>query len=232
MAALLSRHDALSALDRSILGPLESLEARQKDTEAALTVKYNVTNLLTESGAVCDGASAASADDLLLLNVRGTHVSVRRKHLTSIEGSLLALLFGGQWDGRLVRDEDSRVFIDMDGEAFKAIHRAILDAETLRRAGKAASVGHLLDDAARGSPDDFWIRLMTAPIDKGPAETKEAFVEPQLSATGIPAELGELGKTVDAFVKAYAAEKARLEGQLEAAKRQYERLETEIKLTD
>ncbi|CEM32303.1 unnamed protein product [Vitrella brassicaformis CCMP3155] len=229
MAALLSRHDALSALDRSILGPLESLEARQKDTEAALTVKYNVTNLLTESGAVCDGASAASADDLLLLNVRGTHVSVRRKHLTSIEGSLLALLFGGQWDGRLVRDEDSRVFIDMDGEAFKAIHRAILDAETLRRAGKAVAVGHLLDDAARGSSDDFWIRLMTAHIDKGPAESKEAFVEPQLSATGIPAELGELVKTVDAFVKAYAAENAQLQGQLEAAKIQYEWLEREIK---
>lgn len=96
--------------------------------------------------------SAASADDTLLLNVGGHLMSVRRQHMTQgegVEGTLLAALFGGCWEDRLIKDDSQRVFVDICPKAFKAVHKAILNAETLRSAGKAASVGHLLNEVAK-----------------------------------------------------------------------------------
>mmetsp|Transcript_8394 Transcript_8394/g.23906 ORF Transcript_8394/g.23906 Transcript_8394/m.23906 type:complete len:147 (+) Transcript_8394:455-895(+) len=66
---------------------------------------------------------------------------------------------------------------------------------------------------------------MLSPIDSAAAGTTGAITNPRVSATGTPNELND-------FVKAFAAEKARLEGEWDTAKRRYENLGNEIKVTD
>jgi len=85
--------------------------------------------------------SPSSPDDVLLLNVGGAEMSVKRKHMTEgvgVEGTLLAALFAGCWDSRFIKINDNGkttkeapIFVDIDPGAFKFIHRAILDAETI-----------------------------------------------------------------------------------------------------
>ena len=151
--------------------------------------------------------SAAAPDDTLLLNVGGHLMSVRRQHMTQgegVEGTLLAALFGGCWEDRLIKDDSQRVFVDICPKAFKAVHKAILNAETLRSAGKAASVGHLLNEVAKrdqtgeGNDGDdtllvfrhsffgclcvvcvagrhgFWVKLLMTPLDKDATEAADS----------------------------------------------------------
>ncbi|CEM16821.1 unnamed protein product [Vitrella brassicaformis CCMP3155] len=188
--------------------------------------------------------SKSSPDDVLLLKVGGYELSVKRQRLTQgggVEGTLLATLFGGSWDGRFVkltdRDKKERMFVDMDSAALKVIHNAILDARTIRSAthrtaDTQASISHLLEDARRRNftgLHDFWIKKMLSPIDSAAAGTTGDVTNPRLSANDTPNELSDFVKAADAFVKAFAAEKARLEGELAAAKRRYENLGNEIK---
>ncbi|CEM16716.1 unnamed protein product [Vitrella brassicaformis CCMP3155] len=189
-------------------------------------------------------ASKASSDDMLLLNVGGYELSVKRQRLTQgggVEGILLATLFGGSWDGRFIivndKDKKERMFVDMDSAAFKVIHKAILDAETLRSAtvrtaNTQASISHLLEDARRRNftgLHDYWIEKMLSPIDSAIAGTTSIVTEPTMRLTGAPEDLNGFIEAVGSFVKAFAAEKVRLEAELAAAKRRGENLNNEIK---
>ncbi|CEM05775.1 unnamed protein product [Vitrella brassicaformis CCMP3155] len=179
--------------------------------------------------------SAASPDDVLMLNVGGSEWRVKRQHMTQgegVEGTLLAALFSGCWDGRLVRDDKQRVFIDICPEAFKTIHTAILNAATLRQAGKAASAVTLLEDASQRDytgRHGFWTELLLSPLDKAASAAPPSGVtEPRLSATDSPAAMGDAVKTLEAIMKSFTKEKARLEGLLQAAQGRRDNLDKEI----
>ncbi|CEM05790.1 unnamed protein product [Vitrella brassicaformis CCMP3155] len=180
--------------------------------------------------------SAASPDDILLLNVGGSEWRVKRNHMTQgegVEGTLLAALFSGCWDGRLVSHDKQRVFLDICPEAFKTIHTAILNAATLRQTGNAASVATLLDEASKQNSytgsHGFWIKLLLSPLDKAASAAPPGGVaEPRLSATDSPAAMGDAVRTLEAIMKAIVKEKARLEGQLLAAQGRRDKLDKEI----
>ncbi|CEM32330.1 unnamed protein product [Vitrella brassicaformis CCMP3155] len=184
--------------------------------------------------------SAASPDDVLILNIGGDdRWRVKRQHMTQgegVEGTLLATLFSGCWDGRLSKDDKQRVFIDMSPSAFETIHTAILDAETMRSAGKAASVATLLEETSQRDctgPHGFWIKLLLSPLDKAASEaTSSGVTEPQPAATNSPAASDDAVKPlqarVEAIMKAFAKEKARLEAQLRAANKRRDNLDKEI----
>jgi len=57
-------------------------------------------------------------NDVIPLNVGGTCISVLRRTLTQIEGSMLASKFSGRWDDSLEKDQDGRFFIDQPMELF------------------------------------------------------------------------------------------------------------------
>ncbi|CEM38816.1 unnamed protein product [Vitrella brassicaformis CCMP3155] len=157
--------------------------------------------------------SAASPDDTLLLNVGGHLMSVRRQHVTQgegVEGTLLAALFGGCWEGRLVKDDSQRV------------------------AGKAASVGHLLDEVAKRDKGrhGFWVKLMMTPLDKDAADSSRADGVPTGSLTNSRTEAAAALKAMEAIVKAFAKEKARLERQLRAANTRRDNLDKEIQAVE
>mmetsp|Transcript_37243 Transcript_37243/g.107294 ORF Transcript_37243/g.107294 Transcript_37243/m.107294 type:complete len:359 (-) Transcript_37243:106-1182(-) len=62
-----------------------------------------------------------NVDDLVELNVGGQPMSTTRKVLCSAEGSLLAGMFSGNFDGGHKRDKDDRIFLDVDPDLFKKL---------------------------------------------------------------------------------------------------------------
>lgn len=54
------------------------------------------------------GSVEVDMEELLLLNVGGQTMDIRRSIMTQMEGTRLAALFSGRWDKRLCRDKDGR----------------------------------------------------------------------------------------------------------------------------
>ncbi|CEM32329.1 unnamed protein product [Vitrella brassicaformis CCMP3155] len=216
-----TRHEALCRLDRQIVGPMERLEAERADMASS----YDIGKLLSDHGAL--DPSAASGDDLLKVNVGGSHSSVRRKHLTSVEGTLLAVLFGGRWDGRLGRDADNRVFVDVCPRAFDAMLEAILDGQ--------GAVDRLMDEAKTRNYQglhDFWTAVLLSPIDKPSTDASSAAQghseEPTVASHGLPAELRGVVAEVESFVKTFVAKKNDLDSERAAKKAAYDQTMMEI----
>ena len=69
----------------------------------------------------CNGGSDIKGSDKIHLNVGGTQMHALRETLTKIKGSRLEALFSGRWEDKLLRDEQGRVFLDMDVRYFKKI---------------------------------------------------------------------------------------------------------------
>ncbi|CEM36446.1 unnamed protein product [Vitrella brassicaformis CCMP3155] len=235
---LLSRHGALCALDRQIVGPLEELEAEQKRIDAS----YDVHELLSLYGA-SDG-SAASGDDQLDLNVGGRPFTVRRKHLTRAAGSVMASLFGGRWDHRLPTDDDNRFFIDADPRAFERMlseMRWVEGEEGVDLLKSKAQAGLFT-----GGVCD-WIRFWLSPpaaadgeaadghtdVDPPSHHTAAAFygepAPPQLEAVQLPEQLKGLMSVMQRIAQTFAARLAELESERAAKKARYAQMIREIK---
>jgi len=56
----------------------------------------------------------ASASPILNLNVGGEKISTSRATLTLAEGSLLATMFSGKWEDKLMKDANGCIFLDYD----------------------------------------------------------------------------------------------------------------------
>jgi hypothetical protein len=77
---------------------LEQLkEERQKSGERATMERFIV-----------------SASPIVNLNVGGEKMSTSRATLTLVEGSLLATMFSGKWDDKLMKDTNGCIFLDYD----------------------------------------------------------------------------------------------------------------------
>lgn len=61
---------------------------------------------------------ADGVDDVVELNVGGQFMSTTRAVLCSAEGSLLAGMFSGNFDGGVKRDKEGRIFLDWDPPLF------------------------------------------------------------------------------------------------------------------
>ena len=59
--------------------------------------------------------------DVISLNVGGRLFSIKRTTLCQIEGSLLSNMFSGRWEDSLERDENNRIFLEMDPDCFESI---------------------------------------------------------------------------------------------------------------
>ncbi|CEM05796.1 unnamed protein product [Vitrella brassicaformis CCMP3155] len=206
-----------------------------------ITVERESTAQLKESHCIAD-PPAASANDMLQLNVGGTERRVMRNHMTQgegVEGTLLAALFSGKFDNRFIKDDKQRVFLNMDSEAFNTIHTAILEARTVQQAARKGgasvpSVSRLLTEAdKRGNKGlhDFWIKKLLSPVHKTPASddtAQPAGKEPSVTAEGIPDAARGLIVALNNVLEAHADQNRQLEGELHTEKMRYEQLMTEI----
>ena len=59
--------------------------------------------------------------EILDINAGGSIISVTRGTLTQIKGTRLEALFSGRWDRRLPRDDDGRVFLDVNPKCFGVV---------------------------------------------------------------------------------------------------------------
>jgi hypothetical protein len=84
----------------------ENLDKREKDLER---LKKNLEE---------EYPNAGEPGDVLHLDVGGTQVTVLRRTLTQVEGSLLASMYSGRWDDSLAKTNEGRFFIDQPAELF------------------------------------------------------------------------------------------------------------------
>ena len=77
-------------------------------------------------------SQSPSPSDTIKLNVGGdVRFATRRDTLTVIPGSRLAQLFSGRWDSLLRKDEQGRVFLDVDPGQFKALLTWLVDLKRI-----------------------------------------------------------------------------------------------------
>ncbi|CEL94699.1 unnamed protein product [Vitrella brassicaformis CCMP3155] len=190
-------------LDTRVRLAIEGLQAQREEIAA-----------LHETNKVLLDAADLS-NEILQLNVGGCHSSVKRKHMTSVEGTLLAALFSGRWDQRLIRDGSSRIFLDVCPHAFEAIRDAIY-------AGGKEAVEHMRDQAAERDHmgiHDFYVRLLLSPLHKGAADESSKGRDGEVCGPEAEHELlGGFLSTVRDFVRAFEHEQAEIDRQLGAAK--------------
>ena len=105
-----SLDDKLASLMRALEVKHERLEQREKTLEK----QYEALN---EKRADLFGDKSDS--DVLTLNVGGDKISVLRRTLCSVEGSMLAARFSGRWDDSLEKDGDGNFFICQPIELFR-----------------------------------------------------------------------------------------------------------------
>ena len=72
----------------------------------------------------------ASASPIINLNVGGEKMSTSRATLTLIEGTLLATMFSGKWEDKLMKDADSYIFLDYDPNVSSTNNLILLKANS------------------------------------------------------------------------------------------------------
>lgn len=98
--------------------------------------------VLLEEKHPCSGEPS----DVLTLNVGGTIISVLRRTLTQVEGSMLASRFSGRWDKSLEKDKDDRFFIDQDPDLFTVLLSHLRDRANQTQGGAALRPKFALED--------------------------------------------------------------------------------------
>mmetsp|Transcript_21001 Transcript_21001/g.41904 ORF Transcript_21001/g.41904 Transcript_21001/m.41904 type:complete len:590 (+) Transcript_21001:58-1827(+) len=80
-----------------------------------------------------NGITDVSDDDLIEVNAGGKIISARRGVLTQRKGTRFEALFSGRWEKKLQRDNSSRIFLDVNPKAFRAIvdwlHESAISSE-------------------------------------------------------------------------------------------------------
>lgn len=66
-----------------------------------------------------DTYGTTKPSDVIHLNIGGRTMSVLRRTLTSVPGSMLASRFSGRWDDSLEKDENGHYFIDQSYDLFE-----------------------------------------------------------------------------------------------------------------
>ena len=118
-AELKWREEEISAQEETLEQQKEEFGAR----ETALKQREDELQKAEEefSNEAAKAYGATQPDDIITLNVGGTRLQTLRSTLCVMEGSPLASMFSGRWDGSLVKDDQGAFFIDQPYEHFKAL---------------------------------------------------------------------------------------------------------------
>jgi hypothetical protein len=108
---------AIDALDNE----LDSSINKINNTHQALKKQHQHLIDRQEDLAHKHGGTDVKLSDIIRLNVRGTEMFARRDTLTVVKSSRLEALFSGRWENQLLRDDQGRVFMDVDPNSFKKI---------------------------------------------------------------------------------------------------------------
>lgn len=161
------------------------------------------------------------------LNVGGTDMDVLRADLVRAEESVLALVFGGRWEGRLPRDSRGRVFVDVSPACYRKVIGFLVKLG-IAKPGRVLELPTLTPEEQPAFdhlvlvlglwPHVYEGRAATAPPPKPRVPPKDISAPPVE-----PADARRFGRSV---ATSFAVEEVALEmadGEFRAAKKKYER---------
>ena len=119
--------DLDEALEASLVNLPGLLQQRKKDLEQRENELKRAREAFEK-----ENPSFGTPSDVLTLNVGGTCISVLRRTLTCVEGSMLATRFSGRWDDSLEKDKEGNFFIDQPFNLFSMMidHLRAMQIET------------------------------------------------------------------------------------------------------
>eukprot|EP00439_Symbiodinium_sp_Y106_P021398 s3747_g2.t1 len=121
--------EATAALQEHLDFEEKHVQQKRQQLEEELDQKIPAKFAKGEKDKDCKNPSPS---DTIRLNVGGdTSFTTRRDTLTAIPGSRLALLFSGRWDKSLRRDENGRLFLDVDPVQFRALLAWLVDLKRI-----------------------------------------------------------------------------------------------------
>mmetsp|Transcript_3001 Transcript_3001/g.3364 ORF Transcript_3001/g.3364 Transcript_3001/m.3364 type:complete len:316 (-) Transcript_3001:59-1006(-) len=74
-------------------------------------------------------------NDIIELNIGGTHMTTTRLTLCQIKGSLLEIMFSGRWEDNLILDKEGRIFLDVDPDYFALILKTLRSMRMAKEPG-------------------------------------------------------------------------------------------------
>ena len=100
---------------------IDDLEMSQDDlSEARDKINNFFEDLKKDQDALATGKGGIDVDgsEILDINAGGVVMSVTKDTLTHIKGKRLEALFSGSWDRHLTRDNNGKVFLDINSKYF------------------------------------------------------------------------------------------------------------------
>jgi len=94
---------------------------RLEDVGKQVLDRFNKLEEEKVKAVISNGDDDVSDDDIIEINAGGKIIAARRGTLTQWKGTRLEALFSGRWNKKLLRDDDGRIFLDVDGDCFQAI---------------------------------------------------------------------------------------------------------------
>ncbi|CEM18321.1 unnamed protein product [Vitrella brassicaformis CCMP3155] len=215
---------------------IQSFTAAVEDAGRALAAKQRVLDelqsakqqLLSESG--WQETAVGRADERLHLSVGGAPYEVSRGWLTKKADSLLAFIFSGHIDGRLVRchDDSNRIFLDLDNLIFDKIIHALstYDGSSSSSSGAPDVDEALFVDMLLNKP------LPTVNPSPGPPPPHmHAPVLPRQMHYAVPSHAAVM-EAVKSLSIGYAKEHAAIDAQTDAVKSVTQELRERLRLAE
>lgn len=123
-----SMDDAFERLTVSAMEDVRLAEAAIGRERAELLGQRDAFRRRREA-AMAGSSGRPNADDKLVLNAGGEVMALRRSTLSPRAHPVLAEVFSGAWDHRLLRDSEGSIFLDVDKGAFAEVRDYLLSCE-------------------------------------------------------------------------------------------------------
>ena len=121
MDALSSTSTELKAAHANIERDYEAQVSLMDESERKIMDRMDKLNKKKHEIAQKYGNIDAEGDDIVEINAGGKIIAAKRATLTQLEGTRLELLLSGRWEKKLQRDNNGRIFLDVNPKCFQAI---------------------------------------------------------------------------------------------------------------
>lgn len=133
---------SITSNSKELQAELKNQRAEMKDAWDALDRDWKELDKRMVSIGIIKSESLDNC--VVHLNIGGSILNLRRAALKSLHQKTLASLFDVEWDSRIPRDKDGRIFLDESPLIVKLLHNVQLTAAKKVRACDSARYHHLL----------------------------------------------------------------------------------------
>jgi len=92
-----------------------------KTEDSKIKQGYKDLKIQQDEMALNHGGAKVDSNDVLEINAGGKLITVTRRTLTQLKGTVLAALFSGRWENKLQKDGKGHIFLDVNPSCFQSI---------------------------------------------------------------------------------------------------------------